>query len=147
MQRISELVESLLRSVQGSAVIEIEYEADGRRLRLVREPHAAPVAVVQPAAPCARPKTEPGAGISQLVRAPVYGTFYRSSAPGEPPIADVGQAVEVGQQLGLVEAMKMLHAVEAECPGRIVKVFAENGTAIEPGTPLFEIEMTGSGGV
>lgn len=54
-----------------------------------------------------------------------------------------GQVVEEGQQLGLLEAMKMLHAVEAEQAGRVLKILAENGSVVEPGAPLFELEALG----
>lgn len=73
----------------------------------------------------------------------MHGTFYRSSSPGEPPIVEPGQVVEEGQQLGLLEAMKMLHAVEAEQAGRVLKILAENGSVVEPGAPLFELEALG----
>lgn len=142
---ISELVETLLRSVQGTTVTEIEYQADGHRLRLVLQPQreapaAMPAAVIAPVASEAIPQTV-------VVRATMHGTFYCSPAPGEPPFAAVGQRIEVGQQVALLEAMKMLHAVESEYAGTLRQVLAENGTAVEPGTPLFEIDQGANSGV
>lgn len=144
---IVQLVEALLRSVQGSTVTEIEYEVEGQRLRIVREPQGVHAAALQPAASAEHRDPPPVPARKLLVCAPMHGTFYRSSAPGESPIVDVGQQVEAGQQVALLEAMKMLHAVEAEQAGRIVKVLVESGSAVEPGTPLFEMEVTEMSGV
>ena len=145
---ISELVETLLRSVQGTTVTEIEYQADGHRLRLVLQPQrgapaAMPAAVIAPVAPVASEESPQ----TVVVRATMHGTFYCSPAPGEPPFAAAGQRIEVGQQLALLEAMKMLHAVESEYAGTLRQMLAENGTAVEPGTPLFEIDQGASSGV
>lgn len=142
---IPELVEALLRSVQGTTVTEIEYQADGHRLRLVLQPQrgvpaAMPAPITAPVATMASPQTV-------VVRATMHGTFYCSPAPGEPPFAALGQRIEVGQQVALLEAMKMLHAVESEHAGTLSRVLAENGTAVEPGTPLFEIDAGASAGV
>jgi len=146
-----ELIEALLRSVEGSAVTEIEYQADGHRLRIVRHHEGVDAAAASTNSPAATALgAQPPAAQREAVQtvcAPMHGTFYRSSAPGAPPIVEVGQQVEAGQQLALLEAMKMLHAVEAEYGGRITKILAENGVAVEPGTPLFEIETAETGGV
>lgn len=149
---ISQLVEVLLRGVQGSTVTEIEYEANGQRMRIVREPRPTASSVQATAAPTqplvvAVPTAPMQREVGVVVRATMHGTFYRSSAPDEPPLAEVGQEIQAGQQLALLEAMKMLHSIEAECSGRILKVLADNASAVEPGTPLFELEVAESGGV
>lgn len=151
---IQDMVAALLRSVEGSCVSEIEYEFEGHRLRIVRAvggagaPAGTSTAVAPrtetPATASAPAAVRPNAVI---VRASMHGTFYRSPAPGEAPLVDVGQVVEAGQQLALLEAMKMLHAVEAEEGGRVLKVLADNGAAVEPGTPLFELQPAEAAGV
>jgi acetyl-CoA carboxylase biotin carboxyl carrier protein len=77
-----------------------------------------------------------GSGTFQ-VRAPMVGTFYRAGAPGEPPFVEVGDEVEPGQQLAILEAMKLMNPLEAEHPGRVVEVLAENGSFVEYDQPLF----------
>jgi len=148
---IPQILDALLRSVQGSSVTEIEYHANGQRFRLVRQPHAFAAAEV-PSAAVAAPAVipavdEPAAAKPFTVRAGMHGTFYRAAAPDQPPLVDLGQRVEAGQQLALLEAMKMLHAVEAECAGRIARILSDNGAPVEPGAPLFEIAVEEGGDV
>lgn len=75
----------------------------------------------------------------QLVVAGLVGTFYRAPGPGNPPFVSVGDLVEDGQALGLLEAMKTLIKVEAECAGTITEILAQDGASVETGEPLFAI--------
>jgi acetyl-CoA carboxylase biotin carboxyl carrier protein len=75
-----------------------------------------------------------------IVKSPIVGTFYRSAEPGAPPFADVGQAVKKGQVLCIIEAMKLMNEINAECDGEIVKVYVENGQAVHYGERLFAIK-------
>lgn len=140
---IAELLDMMLLAVRGSSVSEIEYHADGHRLRLVREPGQAEVHGGRPqvAVAAAAPEADAvGQEHREIIRAGMHGTFYRASAPEQPPLVEPGQRVEAGQQLGLIESMKMLHAVEAEHAGRVAEVLAAGGAPVEPGSPLFVIE-------
>ena len=74
-----------------------------------------------------------------IVKSPIVGTFYRSSEPGAPPFVDTGQAVRKGQVLCIIEAMKLMNEINAECDGEIVKVYVENGQAVQYGERLFAI--------
>ena len=74
-----------------------------------------------------------------IVRAPMVGTFYTSSAPDKPPFVSVGQAVKVGDTLGIIEAMKMFNPIEAEVSGTVLKVMVESGQPVEFDQPLFVI--------
>jgi acetyl-CoA carboxylase biotin carboxyl carrier protein len=75
-----------------------------------------------------------------IVKSPIVGTFYRQSEPGAKPFADVGQAVKKGQVLCIIEAMKLMNEINAECDGEIVKVYVENGQAVHYGERLFAIK-------
>jgi acetyl-CoA carboxylase biotin carboxyl carrier protein len=75
-----------------------------------------------------------------IVKSPIVGTFYRSAEPGAPPFTDVGQAVKKGQVLCIIEAMKLMNEINAECDGEIVKVYVENGQAVHYGERLFAIK-------
>jgi len=75
-----------------------------------------------------------------IVKSPIVGTFYRSAEPGAAPFADVGQAVKKGQVLCIIEAMKLMNEINAECDGEIVKVYVENGQAVHYGERLFAIK-------
>jgi len=74
-----------------------------------------------------------------IVKSPIVGTFYEAPSPGAPPFVKVGDAVEVGQILCIVEAMKLLNEIESDVAGEIVKKTASNGQPIEYGQELFAI--------
>ncbi|OGX87665.1 acetyl-CoA carboxylase, biotin carboxyl carrier protein [Hymenobacter lapidarius] len=98
---------------------------------------AAPAPVAAPAA--AAPAAEASASHRPL-KAPMIGTFYRSSGPDSPAFVQVGDMVEKGQVICIIEAMKLFNEIEAEESGRIVKAMVENATPVEYDQPLFLIE-------
>jgi len=75
-----------------------------------------------------------------IVKSPIVGTFYRSSEPGAQPFAEVGQQVRKGQVLCIIEAMKLMNEINAECDGEVVKVYVENGQAVQYGERLFAVK-------
>jgi len=104
-------------------------------------PEASPAAeaVVPPVAPPAlavEPTPEEGL---HMVKSPIVGTFYEAPSPGAPPFVKVGDSVEVGQVLCIVEAMKLLNEIESDVAGEIVKKLVVNGQPIEYGQVLFAI--------
>ncbi len=108
---------------------------------------AVPAAAAQViAAPVTGAPAAPPAGTSPeenlyIVKSPIVGTFYESPSPGAPPFAKVGDSVEVGQVLCIVEAMKLLNEIESDVAGEIVKKMASNGQPIEYGQELFAIRQ------
>jgi acetyl-CoA carboxylase biotin carboxyl carrier protein len=86
-------------------------------------------------APAAPPAEE---GL-HTVKSPIVGTFYEAPSPGAPPFAKVGDTIEVGQVLCIVEAMKLLNEIESDVAGEVVKKLASNGQPIEYGQELFVI--------
>ncbi len=83
---------------------------------------------------------EPGLPEGHIVKSPMVGTFYRSSAPGAKPFIEIGQLVKTGDTLCIIEAMKLLNEIEADRDGRIKAILPENGQPVEYGEPLFIIE-------
>ena len=75
-----------------------------------------------------------------IVKSPIVGTFYRSAEPGAPPFVDIGQPVKKGQVLCIIEAMKLMNEINAECDGELVKTYVENGQAVQYGERLFAIK-------
>ena len=75
-----------------------------------------------------------------IVKSPIVGTFFRQSEPGAKPFAEVGQTVKKGHVLCIIEAMKLMNEINAECDGEIVKVYVENGQAVQYGERLFAIK-------
>nr|WP_187353151.1 biotin/lipoyl-containing protein [Komagataeibacter melomenusus] len=127
-------------------VTELEVEEGGCHIRITRgggaqpvgAPSAPPVAAAPAPVAAAQPAVAPVAEAA-VITAPSYGVFHLSPAPGAPPFVTVGQDVQAGQEVGLVEAMKVFNAVRAEQAGRIAAVLVEDGTEVEAGTPLFQL--------
>lgn len=76
----------------------------------------------------------------EYIYAPMVGTFYRASAPGNPPFAEVGQEAKEGATVCIIEAMKLMNEVKSHMTGKIVKIFAENGKVVKKGDKLFAIK-------
>ncbi|MBK6313730.1 MAG: acetyl-CoA carboxylase biotin carboxyl carrier protein [Blastocatellia bacterium] len=107
----------------------------------------APVMIVpahaESAAPVAAPTAAAPAAAAEetlvIVKSPIVGTFYRSPGPTADPFAKVGDRVDVGSVLCIVEAMKLMNEIESDTAGEIIKVFVENAQPVEYGQPLFGI--------
>lgn len=99
----------------------------------VPHPAAAPSAVATPAS-----ATDDEAGL-HIVKSPIVGTFYESSAPGADPFIKVGDHVEAGQVICIVEAMKLMNEIECDAAGEVVKRMVGNGQPVEYGQALFAI--------
>jgi acetyl-CoA carboxylase biotin carboxyl carrier protein len=85
------------------------------------------------------PKESAPAEELHIIRSPIVGTFYESPSPGSPPFVKAGDAVETGQVLCIVEAMKLMNEIESDVAGEIVRKLASNGQPIEYGQQLFEV--------
>ena len=75
-----------------------------------------------------------------IVKSPMIGTFYKTAAPDKPPFVNIGDEIKKGQTLCIVEAMKLMNEIESDAKGRITKILVEDGTPVEFGEPLFELE-------
>ncbi|UTV27579.1 acetyl-CoA carboxylase biotin carboxyl carrier protein [Photobacterium atrarenae] len=101
---------------------------------------AAPAAATAVEAPEAQATTTPSTPAGHSVLSPMVGTFYRAPSPDAKPFVEVGQSVNVGDTLCIVEAMKMMNQIEADKAGTVVAILAEDGDAIEFDQPLVIIE-------
>ena len=138
-----ERIRQLVRIVQESGIGEVEIEDEGMRVSVRR-------ADERPAFPVAAPLAEEEAGELPVVPAaaagaiqvesPMVGVFYRASEPGARPFVEVGDVVEPGQTLCLLEAMKLFNELKADAAGRVTVIHAENGKPVEFGQLLFELE-------
>ena len=121
----------------------VHSQGEARFFAVPAAPAAAPELGVVPvvaaaAAPPAPATPAPEEGL-HMVKSPIVGTFYEAPSPGAPPFVKPGDAVEVGQVLCIVEAMKLLNEIESDVAGEIVKKLAVNGQPIEYGQELFVI--------
>ncbi|MCW5899574.1 MAG: acetyl-CoA carboxylase biotin carboxyl carrier protein [Flavobacteriales bacterium] len=106
-------------------------------------PAPAPVAAAPaPAAPAAAPASAPVSEDSKYItiKAPMIGTFYRSSGPGKPVFANVGDEIKPGKTLCIIEAMKLFNEIESEVSGKIVKVLVDDAKPVEYDQPLFLVD-------
>jgi acetyl-CoA carboxylase biotin carboxyl carrier protein len=88
-----------------------------------------------------KPKAEPAVTDNLLtIKSPMIGTFYRSSSPDKSPFINVGDEIEVGKVVCIIEAMKLFNEIESEVRGKIVKVLAEDASPVEYDQPLFLVE-------
>lgn len=141
----SELVRQLATVLDDTGLTEIEYELGGLRIRVARTARdtvvatapAAPAAlgVAAPAAAAVDPAANPGA-----IKAPMVGVAYLLPEPGAPPFVTIGDNVQVGQTVALIEAMKTFNPVKATKSGKVTSIIVENGAPVEYGEPLVIVE-------
>jgi acetyl-CoA carboxylase biotin carboxyl carrier protein len=146
-------LKTLIELVETSGIAELEIQEGEERVRITRSQGAnvAPIAGVQPivavaapqlaAAPAAAASTpaEPPAEEGHVVKSPMVGTFYRAATPGAKSFVEVGDTVQEGATLCIVEAMKLMNEIEADKGGVIKAILVENGQPVEFGQPLFVI--------
>ena len=159
-------IKKLIELLESSAVAEIEIKEGEDSVRISRHAQGgasvmmpsqplwaapapygyAPTAPVIPVptspAPPAPPAPAPDAEAIQghVLRSPMVGTFYRSAAPGGKPFVEIGQQVNVGDPVCIIEAMKMFNQIEADHAGAVTRILAENGQPVEYDQPLLVIE-------
>ena len=141
------LIEEVLQLMEARGLVELEMEHQGLRIRLKKAAlgHAPQVVeyvagVPQPAAPPSPGGAAAAESHRIVIKSPMVGTFYRAPAPDAPPFAEVGQDLEVGQVVCLLEAMKLMNEIKSEVAGCIAEILVENGAPVEFGQPLFVVE-------
>jgi acetyl-CoA carboxylase biotin carboxyl carrier protein len=153
-------IKKLIELLEESGIAEIEIKEGEEAVRISRMPPAGfasmhPLAQVVhgsalPGGAARIPEAPPAAHAEgaagkpkpneHVVTAPMVGTFYASPSPGAPSFVEIGDEIEVGQVLCIIEAMKMMNQIEADKAGRIASIMAKNGDPVEFGQPLFVIE-------
>jgi acetyl-CoA carboxylase biotin carboxyl carrier protein len=147
-------VKKLIELLEESGIGEIEIHEGEESVRVSRFGGVAPVppgnaapvvagSALSGEAEAAAAKAGESAGDElpegHVVKAPMVGIFYASSAPGKPPFVETGQSVNKGEVLCIIEAMKIMNQIEADASGTIARVLVENGDPVEYGQPLFVI--------
>jgi len=139
IERIRELA-GLLEEYRLTA---ISASWDDVSIRLERLP-GLPATLAEPgphASSSAAPGPQPAASLAAVtIESPMVGTFYAAPSPGAEPFVGEGDHIKAGQVLCIIEAMKLMNEIEAKMGGKILKVFVDNGVAVEYGQPLFQVE-------
>jgi len=151
-------IKKIIKLVENSAIDELELEEEGTKIKIARNRNSGIFVQTANTASMAVPQTVPShilqhaesvkpasPGVPQEskyheVRSPIVGTFYRAPSPDAEPYVEVGQAVQVGSVMCIVEAMKLMNEIESDCSGTVVNVVAENGKPVEYNQVLFLIE-------
>ena len=144
-------ISSLIDLFENSSLTELQISEDNKEITLKREKEVhiqagAPVMAAAPAAapaPAATPAGEPALPQEPdtiIIPSPIVGTFYRTPAPDAPPFIEVGDTVNTGDALCIIEAMKMMNRLEAEFPCEIVAIHATHGKLVEYGAALIEVK-------
>ena len=143
-------VERVVELLRESGVGEIRVRLGKTEISVKAMPEAPPAAPVLPLpAGAAETAAEPAEVVPETdglhaVRSPLVGTFYRAPAPGEEAYVEVGDTVNAGQVLCIVEAMKMMNEIVADVSGEVVEVLAENSGGVEYDQPLFRLRPDAS---
>jgi len=139
-----DLIRSLAELLHETGLDEIEYEAEGRRIRVGRNTGVimqtsamAPAAAAPSAAPAAAGEEAPPAG---TVTSPMVGTVYLAAEPGATPFVKVGDTVREGQTLMIIEAMKVMNPLPSPRAGKVTRIFVRDGQPVEFGEPLVIVE-------
>jgi acetyl-CoA carboxylase biotin carboxyl carrier protein len=144
-------LKTLIDLVSESNISELEItEAEGK-VRIVKsgQPVYAGAPLYAPAPPATPPAPLPVAEaapevhaepVGKVIKSPMVGTFYRAASPGAKPFVEVGDAIKEGQPVCIIEAMKIMNEIEADCEGKVLRMLCDNGQAVEFGQPLFIVE-------
>jgi|SRR5690348_12064399 acetyl-CoA carboxylase biotin carboxyl carrier protein len=152
-------IRELVQLVIDSGIAEIEVQRGENRVRIRRTVGArhevtipaahvvaappAPMAEspvqTQAQAPASPPSAPAASGNETIVKSPIVGTYYDAPKPGDPPFVKVGDQVEPGQVLCIIESMKLMNEIESEIAGTVVAKLMENGRPVEYGEALFAI--------
>ena len=142
-------IKKLIEIIEESDIAELEITEQEGSVRISRYSSAhAPVAYApatagiqaSAAVPTAISEAAEKKTTGHVVKSPMVGTFYRSASPGAKPFIDIGQPVQLGDTLCIIEAMKILNQIEADKSGTVTQILVENGQPVEYGQPLFIIE-------
>jgi len=155
-------IQELIKMINKSNIGEVSIEEKGFKLtikqkeepvqQLIAAPMqaqpvatmAAPAAAAQPASVAAPEKSskaaEAPAGNTVTIKSPMIGTFYRSPSPDKPSFINVGDEIDPGKVVCIIEAMKLFNEIESEVKGRIIKVLVEDASPVEYDQPLFLVE-------
>jgi acetyl-CoA carboxylase biotin carboxyl carrier protein len=151
-------IRELIQLVSETGVAELEVQRGENRVRIRRSfgtdvyesampahpsaARAAAAAAAPSAIPAGKPEPQPEAPVEKelvTVKSPIVGTFYECAAPGTPPFVRVGETVQPGKVLCIIESMKLMNEIEAEIAGVVVSKLVPNGQPVEYGEALFAI--------
>jgi oxaloacetate decarboxylase alpha subunit len=143
-------IKELINLMNENELMELEIEKDGMRIRLKKtapgmEVSSGPIVIEREKSSSAILQHTPEAmekiaAKTIEIKAPMVGTFYRAPSPEAPPYVEVGQIIEPGQVICIIEAMKLMNEIKSEIKGKILEILVDNTEPIEFGQPIFLLE-------
>ena len=144
-------IKEMIQLMNENNLTELELEKDGLKIRLKKSSSGTiePV-IIQESRPSAAQTAKEAAATKEAsrvadqakinIKSPMVGTFYASPAPDAPPFMQIGQQVEVGQVVCIIEAMKLMNEIKSEVRGKVSQILVNNGDPVEFSQPLFLLE-------
>jgi acetyl-CoA carboxylase biotin carboxyl carrier protein len=137
----AEAVRKLAAVLEDHHLAQIEVTLGKLQIRL-KAGKTTEVIAAPPAGDVIQTANSAGSEIGHVVTAPMIGTYYASPSPGDPPFVAVGDRIEVGQVMGIIEAMKIMNEITADRAGTVAEVFVTNAQPVEYGSPLVRLSLT-----
>jgi acetyl-CoA carboxylase biotin carboxyl carrier protein len=143
-------IKEMISLMNENSLVELEIEKDGMRIRLKKvnsgtEAFSGPI-IVEKERITGAVKNEIAEPLEKMavktveIKAPMVGTFYRAPSPEAPPYVEIGQTIEPGQVICIIEAMKLMNEIKSEIKGKILEILVDNAEPIEFGQSMFLIE-------
>jgi acetyl-CoA carboxylase biotin carboxyl carrier protein len=143
-------IREMISLMNENSLVELEIEKDGMRIRLKKtgsgtEAFTGPVVIEREKVPQqiiheSKEVPERVAVKTVEIKAPMVGTFYRAPSPEAPPYVEVGQIIDAGQVICIIEAMKLMNEIKSEIKGKILEILVDNAEPVEFGQPIFLVE-------
>jgi len=141
-----EKIKQLIQLMNDENLVEVEIEEEGKRIKLrKKEEQGEKVISFSPQIPTPQPSSPQPSTQEQgiaYIKSPMVGTFYRAPAPDAPPFVEVGDEINVGQTVCIIEAMKLMNEIKSEIKGKILEVLVENGSPVDYGDNLFKVKVS-----
>ncbi len=143
-------IKEMIALMNENSIMELEIEKEGMRIKLKKS--ASPEIgtsnhiiiekerIPEPQAKTKTEVAEKNTSKSVEIRAPMVGTFYRAPSPEAPPYVEIGQVIETGQVICIIEAMKLMNEIKSEIRGKVLEILVDNAEPVEFGQPMFLIE-------
>jgi acetyl-CoA carboxylase biotin carboxyl carrier protein len=139
-----EKLKEFINFMNENEICELEIEEEGKRIKLKKYSAESPIILPKENTTSSEPHVQAETQQEGLieVKSPMVGTFYRAPSPGAKPFVDVGDLIEPGAVVCIIEAMKLMNEIKTELGGKIAEILAENGAPVEFGQPLFLVKPT-----